>query len=128
MPSPWAASCPCAGSPLTWGCWRGVGEILARHHNVLSWQPALRSAPSEWPLASAGSGVWHKHRICCPSRSMPSEWYWELGACHESLRRNTGPKEQTEKGGGDRREIFNHCHHSETLLLLIVHFKSQFMR
>jgi len=26
------------------------------------------------------------------------------------------------------REIFNHGHHSETLLLLIVHFKRQFMR
>lgn len=65
---------------------------------------------------------------------MPYEWYWEPGACHESPKRNLGPKKkkntyQTEKGAGeDRREIFNHGHHSETLLLLIVHFKSQFMR
>lgn len=126
MPSPWAAGCPCAGDSPVWGHWKEVGESLVRHHNVLSWQLALRSAPSEWPLASAGSGVWHIHHICCPSRSTPYGWYWELGASHESPKRNLGPKNQTEKGKGeDRREMFNCGHHSETLLL---RYKNKFMR
>lgn len=104
MPSPWAAGCPCAGGSPTWGHWREAGESLGRHRNVLSWQLAPRSAPSEWPLASAGSGVWHKHHICCPSRSMPYEWYWELGASRESLKRNLGPENQTEEGKGGTGE------------------------